>query len=372
MTEKILDQPEEVSQAAKEARKALISKMVAKHVPLNNTDQAIEMFNTLIQSFVKIDSMDYVQELFEQMMANDLPPNRLTYNLLARGYSRHSPPLIEPLQRLMNMMVEDGGLDVFTFNALILSYAKLGRSCNPHEMFPLMRSHNVTEDISTCNLLFSTYSRVKDERSLELTETLLEWMRNSGIQPNSATYTSIIECCKDNHSRAMDFYEASLAAADAGEIPSEASEERLTAMLKVFGDSKQLQLALNFLEIFLAKYPSFQLSPANHGALFYLYTRCLHIKTAFDNLETYLNSLQEEGVSGQLCNIVISALRTLPEAALAENETNLNEWEVKLKEYPSRTLEDADAAEFKISLLHWRQTYTPSTPSTKAESSKGK
>lgn len=342
----------------KEKRRELIAKMVAKHVPLSDTNKAVDMFNTLIYGFVKTSSMENAQEVFAQMNANDIPPNKTTFHLLAKGFSQHEPPLIDELQNLMNLQAGTVGLDAQAFNALITSYAAIGRACHPREMFELMRNHEVVEDISTCNILLVNYGRLNDGRGLEFAEEVLLWMKNAGIQPDATTYNAIIDCCKGDTSRAMDFYEASKAAAQAGEISGLPDEQRLSAMIRNFGHAKQLDSAQEFIQQFLETYPTFQLSPGNHGSIFFLNVACLQVQQAFDDVDSYL-AARQPSIPTDLCSPIINALKTLPEAILPENADVLTEWRKTLTRYPTATLSDSDAEHFRICLLRWRKVYIP-------------
>jgi pentatricopeptide repeat protein len=343
---------------AKAHRRELIAKMVEKHVPLQDTDKAIEMFNTLIFGFVKNDSMVDAQEVFSQMQGHDIPPNKTTFSLLSKGFAHHSPPMIDELQNLLTAMAGTTGLDVTAFNSLIIAFSAIGRACNAREMFSLMRSHSVVEDVSTCNLLLNTYAKSKTVPSLEYAEDILLWMRETGIRPDSATYTAIISCCGDNIARATDFYEASLEAAKSGQIPAAADETRLTAMIRVFAAAKELDLAQQFIQQFLAQYPNFLLSASNQGAIFYLNVACLQIATGFDALDAFLRSMKS-AIPITTCKQVIPGLKLLPESVLSENEQLLAEWEAKLSKYGSQYLSTADADYWRICLIRWRKTYTP-------------
>lgn len=356
----------DVEADAKEKRRELIAKMVAKHVPLHDTNKAIDMFNTLIYGFVKNDSMENAQEVFAQMNVNDIPPNKTTFNLLAKGFSQHDPPMIEELQNLMNLMAGTIGLDTFAFNSLITSYAAIGRACHPREMFELMRSHDVLEDITTCNILLVNYGRLTDGRGLEFAEDVLLWMKNTGIKPDATTYNAIIDCCKGDLNRAMDFYEASNAAAQAGEISAEPDEKRLSAMIRNFARAKQLDAAQEFLQKFLERYPTYQLTAGNHGSLFHLNVACLQIQQAFDDIDSFLES-RRPSVPTAICMPIIASLKQLPEAVLSENAAVLDEWKKKLTRYPTTSLSDSDAEHWRICLLRWRKVYIPTHGRQEAE-----
>ena len=351
---------------AKEKRRELIAKMVAKHVPLKDTNKAIDMFNTLIYGFVKNDSMENAQEVFAQMNVHDIPPNRTSFNLLAKGFSQHDPPMIEELQGLMSLMVGTVGLDTFAFNSLITSYAAVGRACNPREMFELMRSHEVVEDITTCNILLVNYGRLTNGRGLQFAEDVLLWMKNTGIKPDATTYNAIIDCCKGNLDRAMDFYEASNLAAKAGEISTAPDEKRLSAMLRNFALAKQLDSAQEFLQQFLERYPKYQLTAGNHGNLFHLNVECLQIQQAFDDIDSFLEA-RRPTVPTDICTPIITALKQLPESVLSENASVLDEWKQKLTRYPTANLSDSDAEHWRICLLRWRKVYIPTPSRQEAE-----
>lgn len=345
-------------QKKKEARREMLIKLVERHVPLKDTEKAIEMFNTLLYGFCKQSAMEDAKEIFAQMNAHDIPPSKLTFNILAKGYAMHMPPLIDDLQHLMNLMAGSVGLDVPTFNALISAYAAAGKTANSRQMFNLMRSHDVVEDITTCNLLLVNYARLKDGSALGYAEDLLSWMKETHIQPDSETYNALIDCCYDDVNRATDFYEASLAASAAGDLPASPNEARLTSMLRVYAHAKQYDAAQTFLQQFLVRYPAFHLSYGNQGAVFYLSIHCLRIRQAFDDLDSILQA-SKPSVPTALCHHVIAALSSLPEAILPENETLLSEWRSRLTRYGTQYLTSADAQHWNICLVRWREVFTP-------------
>jgi pentatricopeptide repeat protein len=344
----------------REERREVLRKLVLRHVPLKDTEKSVEMFNTLLYGFSKNGAMEDAKEIFSQMESHDIPPNKMTFNILAKGYAMHIPPMVDDLQLMMNHMASTVGLDVPTFNALISSYAAIGRTANARQLFELMRSHNVTEDVSTCNLLLSNYARLRDGSALGYAEDLLHWMREQKIPLNSETYNSLIHCCNDDVSRAMDFYEASLSATKAGDLPSTPDDARLTAMLRVFAHAKQYDSAQQFIQSFFSLHPQFHLSPANQGAVFYLSVSCLRIKQAFDDLDAFFASIRPT-IPVATCHHVVAALTTLPEAVLAENEAVLSEWRSQLAKYSSTTqnLTTSDADRWSICFLRWRETFTP-------------
>lgn len=342
-----------------EDRRAVIAKMVQKHVPLQDTSKAVDMFNTIIYGFLKNGAIRDAEEVYAQMEANDISPSKSTYHMLAKAYSQENPPMIESLQGLMDHMSSNMGPDVYIFNTLITSYAAIRRTCQARPMFELMRSHGVTEDITTCNVLLMNYAKLTDGSGLEHAEEVLLWMRNVGLRPDDTTYTALIGCCYGNLDRAMDFYEASIKSAEADETSKAANEERLSAMIRVFASVRQLDQGQIFVTQYITKYPDFRLSSGNYGALFHLYVSCLHIKQAFDDLDAFLSGVSPN-VPVATCRQVVAGLRLLPEAILPENEELLDEWDATLSKYKARwVLSQGDAAKWKICLIRWRDTYTP-------------
>lgn len=353
------DQARPSESQIKEDRRAIIAKMVQKHVPLQDTSKAVDMFNTIIYGFLKNGAIRDAEEVYAQMEANDIMPSKSTYHMLAKAYSQESPPMIESLQTLMDNMGSNMGPDVYVFNTLITSYAAIRRTCQARPMFELMRSHGVTEDITTCNVLLMNYAKLTDGSGLDHAEEVLLWMRNVGLSPDDTTYTALIGCCYGNLDRAIDFYEASIKAAEAGETSKDANEERLSAMLRVYASVRQLDQGQLFLTQFISKYPDFRLSSGNYGALFHLYVSCLQIKQAFDDLDAFLSAVSPN-IPVATCRHVVAGLKLLPEAILPENEELLEEWETTLAKYKARwVLSPGDAAKWKICLLRWRETYTP-------------
>lgn len=352
---------EEGTQNAATKRRELIAKMIEKHVPLKDTAKAIDMFNTLIFGLLKKNAVEEVHELFEQMKAHDIPANRMTCDLLAKSYSQSNPPQLERLQQLMDFMVGTNvGLDVLVFNALITSYAKSGATCKPVQMFTLMRNHQVKEDISTCNLLLANYTRVKDHTSIELIDELYTWMRQQGIKPDDDSFNSFIACCQDDTAKALAFYEDSLQPAQSNFISAAPNATRLSNMLLVFAKAKKLDDALVFLNSFLSRYPTYQLTSGNHGALFRLNVACLKIQEAFNDLDQYI-AANHPYLPVDLCSAVVDALKTLPEATLVEHNAVLTTWKEKLLDYQTKALNANDLAEWGLVLLRWRSVYVPKT-----------
>lgn len=125
----------------------------------------VKMYTVLIYGWCKIRRIDMGERFLRDMMERGIEPNVVTYNVLLNGICRRAS--LHPDER----------------------FEKTIR--NAEKVFDEMSNRGIKPDVTSFSTVLHVYSRAhKPELSLDK----LKLMRELGISPSVATYTSVVKC----------------------------------------------------------------------------------------------------------------------------------------------------------------------------------
>ncbi|XWS66935.1 hypothetical protein CRYUN_Cryun05aG0243200 [Craigia yunnanensis] len=181
-------------------------------------------YTTVVSAFVKAGLMDRAREVLAEMTRIRVPANRITYNILLKGYCRQLQ--IDKAKELLRDMADDAGIkpDVVSYNILIdgciliddssgalaffnemrergisptkISYTTLmkafalsGQPKLANKVFDeMLRDPRVKVDLVAWNMLVEGYCRLG---LVEEAKKIIQRMKENGFYPNVATYGSL-------------------------------------------------------------------------------------------------------------------------------------------------------------------------------------
>lgn len=181
-------------------------------------------YTTVVSAFVKAGSMDRAHQMLSEMTRIDVPANRITYNILLKGYCKQLQ--IEKARELLKEMADDAGIkpDVVSYNILIdgcilvddsagalaffnemraigiaptkVSYTTLmkafalsGQPKLAQKVFDeMLNDPRVKADVIAWNMLVEGYCRLG---LIEEAKKIIGKMKETGLYPDVATYGSL-------------------------------------------------------------------------------------------------------------------------------------------------------------------------------------
>ncbi|RVW98730.1 Pentatricopeptide repeat-containing protein, chloroplastic [Vitis vinifera] len=181
-------------------------------------------YTTVVSALVKVGSMDRARQVLAEMTRIGVPANRVTYNILLKGYCEQLQ--IDKAKELVREMVDDEGIvpDVVSYNTLIdgcilvddsagalayfnemrargiaptkISYTTLmkafalsGQPKLANKVFDeMLRDPRVKVDLVAWNMLVEAHCRLG---LVEEAKKTVQRMRENGFYPNVATYGSL-------------------------------------------------------------------------------------------------------------------------------------------------------------------------------------
>ncbi|CAM8967801.1 unnamed protein product [Rhodiola kirilowii] len=181
-------------------------------------------YTTVISAFVKAGSMDRARQVLAEMTRIGVPANRITYNILLKGYCEQLQ--IKNAKELMKEMTEDESImpDVVSYNILINGCIMVDDSAGALAYFNEMRSRGIAPSKISYTTLMKAFSMsgqpklaskvfdemLKDQRVkvdivawnmlvegycrlglLEEAKKVVQRMKENGVYPNVSTYGSL-------------------------------------------------------------------------------------------------------------------------------------------------------------------------------------
>lgn len=181
-------------------------------------------YTTVVSTFVKAGLMDRAREVLAEMTRILVPANRITYNILLKGYCQRLQ--IDKAKELLREMADDAGImpDVVSYNILIdgciliddsagalaffnemrergiaptkISYTTLmkafalsGQPKLANKVFDeMLRDSRVKVDLVAWNMLVEGYCRLG---LVEEAKKIIQRMKDNGFYPNVSTYGSL-------------------------------------------------------------------------------------------------------------------------------------------------------------------------------------
>jgi pentatricopeptide repeat protein len=172
---------------------ALYEEMKAEGIQPNNIT-----YNTILNAFAQGGAMDRVPALLQDMKSSSPPaePDIVTYSTIVKGYC-NSGSLDRALEILKDMQ-SDGKFtpDEVLFNSLLDGCAKEHRPNEALKLLDDMRSTGVTPSNYTLSMVVKLMGRC---RRLNQAFTIIEDVsREYGLKVNIQVYTCLIQACFNN------------------------------------------------------------------------------------------------------------------------------------------------------------------------------
>nr|CAB3478013.1 unnamed protein product [Digitaria exilis] len=164
--------------------RAVLDEMAAAGVPANRVT-----YNVLLKGYCQQLQMSKARELFEEMATNaGIQPGVVTYNTLMDGCVRTDDSA--GAVALFNEMRSRGiAPSTASYTTLMKAFAASGQPKVAHKVFDEMeRDPRVAVDRAAWNMLVEGYCRVGH---LETAKQVVERMKERGVRPDVATYGSL-------------------------------------------------------------------------------------------------------------------------------------------------------------------------------------
>ncbi|KAE8730430.1 Pentatricopeptide repeat-containing protein [Hibiscus syriacus] len=177
-----------VLQAVTELRILNFGREVHGYVVRNGLDYDVYVVTSLIDMYVKHDSLGKAQAVFDYMNGKR---NIVAWNTLISGYSFRG--LFDDARRLMNVMEAQGITpDLVTWNSLISGYSLGGCSGEALALIHQIKSTGTSPNVVSWTALISGSSQNRNYgESLEF----FSQMQRDGIRPNSVTISCLLRNC---------------------------------------------------------------------------------------------------------------------------------------------------------------------------------
>ncbi|KZT75137.1 hypothetical protein DAEQUDRAFT_807380 [Daedalea quercina L-15889] len=171
----------------------------AKMVPRPEEATVLIVYNTMLHGLLFHHHEGQARTLFEQMQLEGPSPDIVTYNTFLRWYSRKEQlkSFAEVLQ-----MLEPNGLkgDVYTFSIVLSALMKV-RDDAPQIMLNLMQRHGVQPNTATMTSIIDQQMKTQTEAGFHSALDLLNRMERGdieGAEPNEVTYTAVLTAIHRN------------------------------------------------------------------------------------------------------------------------------------------------------------------------------
>lgn len=142
-------------------------------------------WNVIIGAYAEQGLLQEATELFESMQGAGLRPDKITVVSILKACSS-SGALLEG--RKIHAQVREGRVETIVGNSLVDMYAKCGSMEEAQGVFERLSAR----DVVAWNALINGYSQ-KNDYSQVL--QCLKDMRQQGVEPDAATYTSVLVAC---------------------------------------------------------------------------------------------------------------------------------------------------------------------------------
>ncbi|CAH8271804.1 unnamed protein product [Arabidopsis lyrata] len=148
-------------------------------------------FNTLIKGYGKIGKLEESSRLLEMMLRDEmLQPNDRTCNILVQAWCNQRK--IEEAWNIVYKMQSFGVKpDAVTFNTLARAYSRIGSTCTAEDMIiPRMLHNKVKPNVRTCGTIVNGYC---EEGKMEEALRFFYRMKELGVHPNLFVFNSLIK-----------------------------------------------------------------------------------------------------------------------------------------------------------------------------------
>jgi len=177
---------------------------VYEELKANGLACSIVTFNTLVDACARSGDMARIPGLLEEMAAQNIEPNLITYSAIVKGYCQENR-----LDRAFELFAEmkkatDFKPDEITYNTLIDGCARLGMFDRGMSVLREMESVNVPPTNFTLSVLVKLANRGRrPEKAFQLVEEL---SAKYHIRPSMHVYNNLIHACTahDSYPRAVE------------------------------------------------------------------------------------------------------------------------------------------------------------------------
>ncbi len=154
-----------------------------------NVTPDVVTFNSLIGNCSKSGDTASAEMWFETMQSSNITPNRITYNSLVSCFASQGD--VDLSSRFINLMIEANCLpNLRTFNSVIHSAAVAGDGQKAEDNFNQMKKMGIRPDVISYNSVIDAYATRGDAAQAK------KWfriMKESNISPDEISFSSVIE-----------------------------------------------------------------------------------------------------------------------------------------------------------------------------------
>ncbi|KAF7138374.1 hypothetical protein RHSIM_Rhsim07G0005400 [Rhododendron simsii] len=174
-------------QAISELSYLSLGKELHCYVVRNGFSNDLYVGTSLLDMYVKNDSLTYAQAVFDSMMNRNI----FAWNSLISGYSFAGQ--FEDAIQMLNRM-ERAGIkpDLVTYNGLVFGYSTWGRNKEALSMIHHMKVSGLTPNVVTWTSLISGCTQKGN--FMDALDFSIQ-MQEDGIKPNSATISTLLRAC---------------------------------------------------------------------------------------------------------------------------------------------------------------------------------
>ena len=155
-------------------------------------ENALSVYNTVLHGFLSLDRDREANGLLRDMESDGPTPDLVSYNTFLAYYGRRAD--FKSLATVVNQMASHHVTgDVFSFSTILSALLKVGREDATDLLFTIMRKQGIEPNVATYSSIIDHQMRQNDEKSFGAALRILQLMeQDPTLQPNEVTYTSIL------------------------------------------------------------------------------------------------------------------------------------------------------------------------------------
>ncbi|EPQ60614.1 hypothetical protein GLOTRDRAFT_97722 [Gloeophyllum trabeum ATCC 11539] len=157
------------------------------------TSQILAVYNTALHGLLLNFKEEEARSLYERMKETGPTPDIVSYNTFLRFHARKGD--MKSFADWLKALTDAGLVgDVFTWSTVLFALFKAGRKDGPQMVTNIMRVQNIEPNVATYTSIIDHAVRERDEATLKAAFDLLRWMEQQEpeVRPNQVTYTSIL------------------------------------------------------------------------------------------------------------------------------------------------------------------------------------
>ncbi|KAI8141748.1 hypothetical protein BJV82DRAFT_617371 [Fennellomyces sp. T-0311] len=159
---------------------------------------SIELYNTGLRSFVRNKSYDYALGLYQDMIADKIPPGDMTKDMFYSLYSLCAQTGRTDLFREVLEVGAQAGMDMDykTMSSLMACYTESGDIKAAKQVFEaIAESHG--PDVVDFNLLIRATAKEEDSVDFSKILKILQHMSKVQVEPDASTYRTLLDIYRD-------------------------------------------------------------------------------------------------------------------------------------------------------------------------------